>query len=100
MEYNKLVRDRIPEYIMSKGGIPVTHIADEKEYYEKLLEKMIEEFEEFKEDENLEKYVDMLEVLEAIRDFKGFKQEDIDAFRKKKEEERGIFKKRIILDEA
>lgn len=100
MKYNKLVRDKIPEIIRQKCGVPIVHIADEKEYWEKLKEKLLEEFEEFKKDENAEELADMLEVLDAVADFKNFNMEEVRRIKEKKAEERGKFKNRIILEEA
>jgi len=100
MRYNKLVRDKIPEYIKSKGGTPITHVADDVEYWLKLKEKLLEEIEEFKKDESVEEFTDILEVLDAIADYKGFSVEEIEKIKEKKAKERGRLKDKIILDES
>jgi len=100
MKYNKLVRDKIPEYIKGKGGVPITHIADEMEYWQKLKEKLLEEIKEFSENENPEEFTDIFEVLDAIADYKGFDKEEVQRIKAEKAEERGKFQKRIILDES
>ena len=100
MKYNKLVRDKIPEYIRKKGGTPITHIANEAEYWEKLKEKLLEEIEEFKKDESPEEFADLLEVIDAMADYKKFNRQEVGEIREKKAAERGRFRDRIILDES
>lgn len=93
----KLVRDKIPQIMKSKGQIASTKILDQEEYIKELLAKLSEEVEEFKQDKNREELADILEVLEAIYTFYGFKQEEIVVIKKQKLEERGGFKERIYL---
>jgi len=100
MKYNKLVRDKIPEYIKSKGGKPIIHIAGEKEYGEKLREKLTEEVNEYLEDENMEELADILEVIDAICEHKHFTKNEIEKIKNKKFKDRGGFKEKIILDEG
>jgi predicted house-cleaning noncanonical NTP pyrophosphatase (MazG superfamily)/uncharacterized protein YqfB (UPF0267 family) len=99
-KYNKLVRDKIPDIIRSKGEFPSLHIAAKPEYWEKLKEKLSEEVEEFKSDESLGELADILEVLDAIIYYKKFSVEEMRKAKEKKAEERGTFRGRIILDEA
>ena len=96
--YNKLVRDKIPEVIESKGLVPTTHIADDKEYRQSLKAKLLEEVDEFLKDENREEIADIIEVLTAIQLYKNFDPAEVETIRQKKAQERGGFKGRIILE--
>ena len=100
MKYNKLVRDKIPEIIQSKGDVPHTHIASDEEFAIKLKEKLQEEVNEFLKDDNVEELADILEVIYAILDAKHIERSQLELVRKKKAEERGAFLNKIILDET
>jgi len=100
MKYNKLVRDKIPEIIKQKRKTPITHIAGEEEYWQKLKEKLKEEVDEFLKQSNEEELADILEIIYAICDFKKIDRKKLEVLRKKKAKQRGSFKNKIILDET
>jgi len=52
--YNKLIRDKIPEVIKSKGGVPKTFILDNKKFREALKAKLTEEAQELLEAQSAE----------------------------------------------
>lgn len=100
MKYNKLIRDKIPEILESKGIKFKIRFADDEEYWEKLKEKLMEEVIEFSEDENLEEMADILEVIDAICSYKKFNKKELKVLQKTKSKERGKFNKKIILEES
>ena len=93
--YNKLVRDKIPERLDSKGISYEKRIATTEEYKEELIKKLEEEIKEFLELKNSEELADILEVIEAIKKLPEFS--NVEEIKKQKLEERGGFEKKIIL---
>lgn len=92
----KLVRDKIPAIIKTQGINSINHIASEEEYEDALMNKLREEVEEFIENPCEEEIADILEVIYAILDQKKYDFDHIEKIRKKKAEERGKFKQKII----
>lgn len=96
-EYNKLVRDKIPEIIKAAGSECEIEIASEEDKYKLLENKLKEELEEFLEEKNLEELADIMEVLFGLASALGYSEEELIKAKNKKKEERGGFKEGIIL---
>jgi len=100
MQYNKLVRDKIPEILKQKGLFHKTHIANNTEYWFKLKDKLKEEVEEFLKDSNEEELADILEVIDSICKFKNINKQKLEFLKKEKALKRGSFNNKIILEES
>jgi len=98
--YDKLIRDKIPEIINSKGKNYAIRIAGDMEYKNMLRRKLLEEAEEFQDEPCKEELADVLEVFYAILQAEGFSLDDIEKVRRKKADERGAFNKKIILEKV
>lgn len=99
-EYNKLVRDKIPEIIKSKGETPVTRILGKDEYRQKLIKKLTEEVGEFGKENNADELADILEVVYALANDLGVGKNELEDIRANKSAKRGGFNKRIYLIEV
>ena len=100
MKYDKLVRDRIPEIIKKQGGEFVVRKATEEEYFFYLKKKLIEEVKEFLEEPSIKEMADIQEVMNAILKDMGYYQADLRLARHEKNEDRGTFEDRWILEEV
>jgi len=96
--YNKLVRDKIPEIMISNGAKPVTKILTDEEYIKELNKKLLEEIHEYLSDENVEELADIEEVLLAILKTKNISKTEFNNIRKTKVLKRGAFNKKIFLE--
>lgn len=96
-EYNKLIRDKIPEIITSSGKQCIVEVMNETEYIDALDCKLNEELAEYQADKSLEELADLLEVMYAIIKARGYSIEELENKRKEKAEKRGGFEKRLRL---
>ncbi|WP_257299430.1 nucleoside triphosphate pyrophosphohydrolase [Haloarchaeobius sp. FL176] len=97
-EYDKLVRDRIPEVVRENDETPVTHTVDGEAYRERLREKLVEEATEFRDDPTVEELGDVLDVVAAIREAEPVDEGDLQRKRRAKAAQRGGFEDGVVLD--
>ena len=103
-EFNKLVRDNIPDIIVSNGEEPVTRVLDDEEYKVELYKKLLEEANEViysnGSDETIEELADVLEVLRSLAELNGKKLDDVIEVANQKRLKRGGFQKHLFLEKS
>lgn len=96
--YRKLVRDKIPEIIESKGQSCQTRVLGDEEYLKELRTKLEEEVQEYLESGDLEEIADILEVLDALVVAQGSSLSEVREMQERKKEERGGFDEKVFLE--
>tara|TARA_Y100001938_G_C8099782_1_gene440802 strand:+ start:6612 stop:6965 length:354 start_codon:yes stop_codon:yes gene_type:complete len=99
IKYDKLVRDKIPEIIFSKGSRAKVYIANEIEYTVYLKKKLQEEVDEFIASPCVQELADIQEVIFNIATLNGW-DEMLEEERAAKNLSRGSFSRRYILVEV
>ena len=99
-QYQKLVRDRIPEMIEADGKTCVCETLSDEDYIAFLDQKLNEELAEYQESKSLEELADLLEVMQAVVKARGWTLEELEQVRANKVAKRGGFKKKILLKEV
>ena len=95
--YNKLVRDRIPQLIEESGRSYTSRTLNKKEYFDALLDKIVEEIEEYRISDDEDELADVYEVLDCLVQLKEYEPMHIDYLQLIRREARGSFKDRILL---
>lgn len=95
--YDKLIRDLIPEIIESAGKKCVYETLSDKEYVEKLNEKILEKTNKFVKTGSVDALADIGEVMHAILAYKNVSLQEFQRVRLEKLEMQGGYEKRILL---
>lgn len=99
-EYNKLVRDQIPEIIEASGKTCSTEILSDDKYLKMIDEKLDEELAEYHKGQNIEELADLVEVIYAAVKARGYTLEELERVRAEKAAKCGGFEKKILLKEV
>lgn len=103
IEFNKLVRDKIPEIIKQDGKKASLKILNEDEYKRELLVKIVEEAQEVlatkgQKDDLIKEIGDVLEVIDFIVKAFNLSKDEIDEVKEKRNKSRGGFSEKIFLE--
>lgn len=96
-EYDKIVRDRIPEIIEASGRRAEIEFVSKERAIAGLEAKLTEELDEYFADHSLEEMADLLEVMRGILHHRGISWDELENVRQKKYAQRGGFEEGIRL---
>ena len=99
-QYHKLVRDRIPEIIEASGKTCIVKTMSDEDYLRMVDAKLDEELAEYHKDQSIEELADLLEVVYAAALARGYSLADLEQVRAEKAQQRGAFKKKLLLLEV
>jgi len=98
---SKLVRDKIPAIICSRGSVPVVRTARAEEYRRALFDNLTDEAGELRDADREHapgELADLLEVVYALAADHGVSRDELEGLRQAKHAERGGFVQRIMWD--
>jgi len=96
-DYNKAIRDKIPEIIKESGKNCNVKKLTDSEFLVQLEKKLVEELSEYQESKNVEELADILEVIYRISELKGIKSAELDSIKNEKAKKRGKFDNNLFL---
>ncbi len=97
IEYDKLVRDHIPEIIRESGKTCDCDILSDEDFLRYAERKLDEELLEFHATRDVAELADLIEVIYAVSKALGVGREELEAIRAEKARKRGGFEKKIVL---
>ncbi len=100
IQYNKAIRDKIPEIIDKTGRKYSVKTLSDRDFLTELEKKLHEEVTEYYEGRHVEELVDIIEVIYRIAELREISLNDLESIRIRKREERGAFSKNLFLVEA
>ena len=97
-EYNKLIRDRIPEIIAATGKTAQIRVLSDEEYADALERKLTEEVSEYLESKEPMELADILQVIEALAENAGVSFDELLTMKAAKQRANGAFRRRLLLE--
>lgn len=97
-EYNKLIRDRIPEIIAKTGNTAQIRVLSDEEYADALERKLTEEVSEYLESHAPIELADVLEVVQALAENQGISFDKLLRMKAEKQRSIGAFRKKLFLE--
>ena len=95
--YDKAVRDKIPDIIKESGNSCNTKKLSNDEFLPELEKKLREEVEEYLVSKSVEELADAIEVIYRIAELKGTSKEKLEMLREEKASKRGKFNENLFL---